>query len=50
MSSNFDQFNRALLGNWLWRYAMEREALCILVIEAKYESMRGGWCSNDIKC
>jgi hypothetical protein len=48
MSLNFDQFNRALLGKWLWRYAMEREALWRLVIEAKYESMRGGWCSNEV--
>jgi hypothetical protein len=27
---------------------MERVALCRLMIEAKYESMRGGWCSKDI--
>jgi hypothetical protein len=24
---NFTQFNRALLGKWLWRYGREREAL-----------------------
>jgi hypothetical protein len=42
------QFNRALLGKWLWLFAMEREALWRLVIEAKYESRRGGWCSKEV--
>jgi hypothetical protein len=40
---NLIQFNRALLGKWLWRFAKEREALWRLVIEVKYESLRGGW-------
>ena len=34
-------FNKALLGKWLWRYAMEREALWLKVIDAKYGSMGG---------
>jgi hypothetical protein len=34
-------FNKALLGKWLWRYAMEREALWLKVIDAKYGSMWG---------
>jgi hypothetical protein len=45
---NLLQFNRALFGKWLWRYALEREALWRLVIKAKYESMRGGWCSKEV--
>uniref|UniRef100_A0A2N9H162 Reverse transcriptase zinc-binding domain-containing protein n=1 Tax=Fagus sylvatica TaxID=28930 RepID=A0A2N9H162_FAGSY len=32
-------FNKALLGKWLWRYAMEREALWLKVIDAKYGSI-----------
>ena len=35
-------FNKALLGKWLWRYAIEREALWLKVIDAKYGSMWGG--------
>jgi hypothetical protein len=45
---NLIQFNRTLLGKWLWGYAMEREALWRLVIEAKYECMRGGWSSKEV--
>jgi hypothetical protein len=47
---NFIQFNRALLGKWLWRYGREREreALWRLVIDVKFESLRGGWCSKEV--
>jgi hypothetical protein len=38
-------FNRALLGKWLWRYGHEREAWWRVVVEAKYGSMWGGWCT-----
>ena len=34
-------FNMSLLGKWLWRYAMERNALWRRIIEAKYGSMWG---------
>jgi len=45
---NFIQFNRALLGKWLWRYGREREVLWRLVIDAKFESLKGGWCSKEV--
>jgi hypothetical protein len=45
---NFIQFNQALLGKWLWRYGREREALWRLVIDAKFESLKGGWCSKEV--
>jgi hypothetical protein len=41
-------FNRALLGKWLWRYAHEREALWRVVVDSKYGSAWGGWCSNEV--
>jgi hypothetical protein len=42
------QFDRALLEKWLCRYAIERDALWILVVESKYDSTRGGWCSKEV--
>jgi len=41
-------FNKALMGKWLWRYALERDALWRKVVDFKYGSMRGGWCSKEI--
>jgi hypothetical protein len=45
---NFIQFNQALLSKWLWRYGRERKALWRLVIDAKFESLKGGWCSKEV--
>lgn len=45
---NMIQFNRALLGKWLWRFAMERDALWRKVVDIKYGSTRGGWCSKEV--
>uniref|UniRef100_A0A2N9FD14 Splicing factor YJU2 n=1 Tax=Fagus sylvatica TaxID=28930 RepID=A0A2N9FD14_FAGSY len=42
------RFNQALLGKWLWRYGIERDALWRRVVEAKYESLWGGWCSKEV--
>jgi hypothetical protein len=35
------QFNCTIMGKWLWRYAMEREALWRSVVETKFDSVRG---------
>ena len=38
---NLVLFNKSLLGKWLWRYAMERNALWRRVIDTKYGSLWG---------
>ena len=35
-------FNQALLGKWLWRFGIEKDALWRQVIESKYGSLWGG--------
>jgi hypothetical protein len=45
---NMLQFNRALLGKWLCRFAMERSALWRKLVGIKYGSMRGGLCSKEV--
>jgi len=42
------KFNRALMGKWLGRFALERDALWRKVVNIKYGSMRGGWCSKEV--
>jgi hypothetical protein len=42
------QFNQPLLRNWLWRYFMDRGALWRLVIETKYDGIRGDWCFKEV--
>jgi len=37
-------FNRALLGNWLWRFGMERDAWWRVAVDSKCGSLWGGWC------
>ena len=46
---NLRRFNQALLGKWLWRYGLEKDALWRKVVEAKYGSLRGGWCSKEVR-
>ena len=46
---NLRLFNTALLGKWLWRFGVEREALWRQVIQAKYGSLGGGWTSNAVQ-
>jgi hypothetical protein len=43
---NLRRFNEALLGKWLWRFRVEREALWRQVVKVKYGSLEGGWCSK----
>jgi hypothetical protein len=45
---NLVMFNKALMGKWLWRYAMERDAFWRKVVDVKYGSLRGGWCSKEV--
>jgi hypothetical protein len=47
-AKNLIQFNRSLLEEWLWRNALEREALWRLIIETKYDSLRAGCCSKKV--
>ncbi|WJZ97788.1 hypothetical protein VitviT2T_016367, partial [Vitis vinifera] len=42
-------FNRALLGKWVWRFAIERKALWNQVITRKYGEERGGWSSCEAR-
>jgi exonuclease III len=46
---NIHRFNQALLGKWLWRFAMESEALWRKVVEIKYGSLAGGWCTKQVE-
>jgi hypothetical protein len=34
-------FNQALLGKWLWRFAVEREAFWRQIVDKKYGSLVG---------
>jgi hypothetical protein len=45
---NLIQFNRALLGKWLWRFANEEDAWWRKLVEVKYNIMRGGWCFKEV--
>ncbi|KAG2695985.1 hypothetical protein I3760_07G037500 [Carya illinoinensis] len=46
---NLRVFNRASLGKWLWRYAIEPESLRKMVIEKKYGALWGDWCSREVR-
>ena len=37
-------FNKALLGKWSWRFAVEREPFWKQVIINKFWLKEGGWC------
>ena len=44
---NLLMFNRALLGKWLWRYGLKRDARWRVVVDSKFGSLWGGWCSLE---
>ena len=46
---NLVLFNQALLGKWLWQYAIEKEALWCKIVELKYGGMWGDWCSKFVQ-
>jgi hypothetical protein len=35
-------------GRWLWRYAIQIEALWREVVDSKYDSSLGDWSSNEV--
>ncbi|RVW12719.1 putative ribonuclease H protein [Vitis vinifera] len=39
--------NKALLGKWSWRFAIERESFWKQVIINKFGLEKGGWCSSS---
>ena len=39
-------FNKALLGKWNWRFAMEENSVWRNIISLKYGMGDGGWFSN----
>ena len=39
-------FNKALLGKWNWRFAMEENSVWRNIISLKYGMDDGGWFSN----
>ena len=41
--------NKALLGNWMWRFANKREAFWNQVIRGKYREDQGGWLSREVR-
>ena len=43
---NLALMNKALLGKWNWRFAIEREVLWKKVISHKYGVEEGGWCTQ----
>jgi hypothetical protein len=41
-------FNQALLGKWLWRFGVERDALWRRVIAEKFGLVGGGWSTQRV--
>ncbi|RVW62021.1 hypothetical protein CK203_062421 [Vitis vinifera] len=45
----FVALNKAPLGKWNWKFAIERNSLWKQVIIEKYEKEEGGWCSKEVR-
>ncbi|RVW28251.1 putative glucan 1,3-alpha-glucosidase [Vitis vinifera] len=45
-----DPLNKALLGKWLWRFAVEKDNLWKLVIGVKYGQEEFGWRTKEARC
>ena len=43
-------FNKALLGKWLWHFALEQDRLWRRVIVAKYGVDWGNWWTGRVSC
>ena len=41
--------NKALLGKWNWKFAIEMNSLWKQVIIDKYGKKEGGWCLKEVK-
>ena len=46
---NLVVLNKALLGKWSWRFAVERHSLWKQVIIDKFGVAEGGWCSREAR-
>ena len=46
---NLPSLNRALLGKWNWRFAMEENSSCRFHISLKYGVEEGGWFSKILR-
>jgi hypothetical protein len=44
---NLLMFNRTLLGKWLWQFGIDRDAWWRVVVDSKFGSLWGGWCSLE---
>jgi hypothetical protein len=44
---NLVMFNRALLGKWLWRFGIEKDAWWRVAVDSKFGNLWGGWCSLE---
>ena len=43
---SLSKFNKALLGKWKWRFALEENSVWRNIIRLKYGMEDGGWFSN----
>ena len=46
---SLSKMNKALLCNWCWRFANERDSLWRLDISTKFGEEDGGWNTSDIR-